>query len=820
MVKCIEKLLKFLKLEIDRKYDNKAVLGGLEKAIPAWQEEASNSGLPQGIINQVIQSLKGYPAQSYEERARTVQFLIAYLNDQENLKTSLKNADVTAPNLPSQPQNQISHQNNKDLPKPIRTQASGNNNSDLGLYAPVTVLPGIGQKNGSLLASLGIVTLVDLLYYFPRRYDDYSKFKPISHVMYGDELTIIAEIKSISSRLIKNGRFQITEAIVGDGTGFLRVNWFNQPWLDKKISPGDQLVLAGKVDMYLGRQVMNNPDWEPLEKEHLHTNRIVPVYPSTGKLKQHLLRKIMFQTVNYWTPRINDFLPSEIIEEAGLLNLPNAISQIHFPDSQEALHAARDRLAFDEIFLLQIGVLQQKRQWESVVAKIFSCDEAWMKKTMSSLPFQLTNSQLDAVTVIKKDLESERPMNRLLQGDVGAGKTIVAAITIAIVSQMGSQSAIMAPTSILAEQHYKNLRHFFTNVTRNESLGDHQIRLLIGDTPNREKDEIREGLKNGQIKLVIGTHALIEETVLFKDLSLVIVDEQHRFGVEQRALLRSKGTNPHLLVMTATPIPRSLALTIYGDLDLTVIDEMPTGRLPVETWLLHPYERERAYQLINQQIELGHQAFVVYPLVEQVNDNNGQAAVDEQKRLQSDVFPGINVGLLHGRMAPDEKTAIMRKFTDGVYQVLVSTSVIEVGMDVPNATVMLIEGANRFGLAQLHQLRGRVGRGNSKSFCLLIPDSKDEIANDRLRVMTETNDGFILADQDLEQRGPGDFLGIRQSGYNGLKMANISNVHLIEKARKYAIRLFESDPDLTSPPNHPLKRMKERLWTSGKGDIS
>ena len=322
------------------------------------------------------------------------------------------------------------------------------------------------------------------------------------------------------------------------------------------------------------------------------------------------------------------------------------------------------------------------------------------------------------------------------------------------------------------------------------------------------------------MKIVIGTHALLEEPVEFNDLSLVIIDEQHRFGVEQRAVLRSKGTNPHLLVMTATPIPRSLALTIYGDLDLTVLDELPSGRVPVETYILHPNERERVYQLINKQVELGHQAFIVYPLVEQGDSSNSQAAVEEQKRLQSDVFPGMEIGLLHGRMLPEDKTAIMRKFRDGDFQVLVSTSVIEVGMDIPNATLMLIEGANRFGLAQLHQFRGRVGRGNTKSFCLLIPDSEDEISNERLKIMTETNDGFILADQDLEQRGPGDFLGIRQSGYNGLKVANICDVHLIEKARKYAVQLFESDPDLLSSANQQLKLMKERLWTSWKGDIS
>ena len=315
-------------------------------------------------------------------------------------------------------------------------------------------------------------------------------------------------------------------------------------------------------------------------------------------------------------------------------------------------------------------------------------------------------------------------------------------------------------------------------------------------------------------------HALLEDPVEFHDLSLVIIDEQHRFKFEQRALLRSKGTNPHLLVMTATPIPRSLALTIYGDLDLTVLEELPSGRIPIETYLLRPNERESAYQLINKEVESGHQAFIVYPLVEQGEKENGQAAVEEQKRLQAEVFPGMAIGLLHGRILPEEKTAIMKKFRDGDFQVLVSTSVIEVGMDIPNATIMLIEGANRFGLAQLHQFRGRVGRGNAKSYCLLIPDSEDEISNERLKIMSETNDGLVLADRDLDQRGPGDFLGIRQSGYSGLKIASISDIHLIEKARKLAVELFQSDPDLLSPTNNHLKEMKERVWIGQKGDIS
>jgi ATP-dependent DNA helicase RecG len=422
-------------------------------------------------------------------------------------------------------------------------------------------------------------------------------------------------------------------------------------------------------------------------------------------------------------------------------------------------------------------------------------------------------------------------MNRLLQGDVGSGKTIVAALAIAMVSHEGAQAALMAPTSILAEQHYKNLLQLLAAQPQAAGIDDppgasspipdeSQIRLMIGATPEAEKRLIRSGLSDGSIKLVIGTHALIEDPVTFSNLELVIVDEQHRFGVEQRAALRAKGQSPHLLVMTATPIPRSLALTIYGDLDLSIMDEMPPGRQPVGTFVLTPRERERAYALIRSQVEQGRQAFIVYPLVEENEDSTTRAAVDEQARLQKEVFPHLKLGLLHGRMRPEDKDQAMTDFRNGDYHILVSTTVIEVGVDVPNATVMLIEGANRFGLAQLHQLRGRVGRGADKSFCLLIPDKADEAENERLQVMASTNDGFILAERDLEQRGPGQFLGTRQAGYAEFQFASLSDIRLIEKSRRLAQALFEQDPDLGRPEHQLLALAYQRAWGGGRGDIS
>jgi ATP-dependent DNA helicase RecG len=444
-----------------------------------------------------------------------------------------------------------------------------------------------------------------------------------------------------------------------------------------------------------------------------------------------------------------------------------------------------------------------------------------MDHVISTLPYSLTSAQQKTINEIQKDLSSGRPMNRLVQGDVGSGKTVVAALAAAIITHSDGQAAFMAPTSILAEQHYRSLQNILANGGEEASpLQPHEIRILVGDTPESEKQEIRQDLESGKIKLLIGTHALIEDPVQFKNLELAIIDEQHRFGVGQRALLRSKGQNPHLLVMTATPIPRSLALTVYGDLDLSVIDEMPVGRQPIETHVLHPLERERAYQIIRGQIKEGHQAFLVYPLVEKGEREDGKAAVEEHERLQKDVFSDLRLGLLHGRMNPDEKDRVMVDFNNRQYDILIATSVVEVGVDVPNATVMLIEGANRFGLAQLHQFRGRVGRGEAKSYCLLVPETEDSLENQRLAVMTETNDGFILADRDLQQRGPGEFLGTRQSGYCELKLASLTDVRLIEKAREQAQSVFVEDPDLAGEQYAELCKMVSRFWTGGKGDIS
>ncbi len=811
-----EKLQKFFQLEKDRGFDNRAVVGGLDKILPAWQKEAQSAGLPDEFIQQVTEQLQVYPELDASQRQST----LAQLLEQIGQLPPTTQADPSPATQRQHPPTPMPAAPPEPLPA-HRTAQTAQTAPGLGLQAPLTVLPGVGQRYAQTLHTLGLSTLQDLLYYFPRRYDDYSQLKTINRINYGEELTLVAAVVNTFTRQARGGQMQIVESVVTDGTGSLRITWFNQPWVASRLTPGTQIVVSGKVDIYLGRLVMNNPEWEALETEHLHTNRIVPVYPLTAGITQRWLRRVMFQTISHWATRLPDPLPESIRRQANLMPLGPALLQAHFPDSFEQLKAARHRLAFDEIFLLQLGVLRQKRNWQANTARRYPVEDSWLEAQLARLPYQLTQAQQRALQEIRHDLTSGQPMNRLLQGDVGSGKTVIAALAAALIAQAGAQAAFIAPTSILAEQHYQGLLRLLCNPEDpNAPFQPEQIRLLLGSTPESERETLRAGLLDGSIRLLIGTHALLEGPIEFQDLQLAIIDEQHRFGVGQRAILRQKGQNPHLLVMTATPIPRSLALTLYGDLDLSVLDEMPPGRQPVETHVLRPAERESAYQAIRGQIEKGHQAFIIYPLIEQGNNEDLRAAVEEHRRLQEEVFPTRKIGLLHGRMKQEEKETTMQRFHAGEYQILVSTTVVEVGVDVPNATILLIEGANRFGLAQLHQLRGRVGRSDLLSYCLLIPDRDDNVENERLEAMEHSNDGFVLAQFDLEQRGPGDFLGTRQSGMAELKMANLSDLPLIETARRLACALFEQDPTFSNPENLPLFEKLRLFWRDGRGDIS
>jgi ATP-dependent DNA helicase RecG len=693
----------------------------------------------------------------------------------------------------------------------------------VALDAPLTVLTGVGPKISKTLERLGLATLGDMLTYYPRRYDDFSQMKPINRLVYGEEVTIIGTIWETHLRKIRGGQATVVRTIVSDSTGTIECSWFNQPWLAEKLRAGQQITLSGKVEQYLGRLVMQSPVWEPLDRQMLHTGRIVPVYPLTEGITARWLRERMHLVVSQWAARVPDPLPEPVRQRVGLMDYPTALRQIHFPDSQQLLADARARLAFDEIFRLQLGALRQRADWQSAPGRPLAVADDWLSVRQAALPFALTPAQKRVLADLRADLARAVPMTRLLQGEVGSGKTVLAALAAAIGRANGAQSALMAPTSILAEQHYRTLASLLAGGPDPTP----RLALLLGATPDSEKAAIYDGLRTGQIDVVVGTHALIEAPVEFANLGLAVVDEQHRFGVSQRAALRAKGRefSPHLLVMSATPIPRSLALTLYGDLDLSVLDEVPPGRQPIETRILYQDERERGYAFLRSQIMKGRQAYVICPLVEESDKIEAKAAVEEYTRLQKHVFPDLRLGLLHGRLKADEKEEVMSLFHGAELDILVTTSVVEVGVDVPNATVMLIEGASRFGLAQLHQFRGRVGRGEHASYCLLVSDlpgagSGLGDGDERLKAVEASQDGFALAEKDLELRGPGEFLGTRQAGYGDLRLAKISDLRLVELARKEAQASFAEDPNLARPDQRPQANSLGAAGKTGAGDIS
>lgn len=824
----LTKLTKFLRLEEERGYDNRAVMGGLHQMIDPWIDEARAGGLPDTIIDVVSSRLRDYGHLSLNSRKEILMGLWQRLANEfpeitppQTMTPPEESSQSESPPPEAVKQEKIDEKDQAPKSETKETGANKSNGKPQGpppaLGAPLTSLPGIGPKSAKTLAKLDLNTLGDLLWHLPRRYDDYSQLKSINRLWYGEEVTVIGAVDQIQSRKARGGKMNLVEAVVSDGTGALNVTWFNQPWVADKLKEGVPIVLSGKIDQYLGRLTMNNPEWEQLSRNQLHTNRIVPVYPLTSGVTAKWLRKRIHTVVNRLAPRVHDPLPESVRSSANLMGLNDALMQVHFPDSWEQVKRAQHRLAFDEMFMLQFGLQRQKHAWEVQTTDPMPVEDAWLERFQVSLPYQLTSAQKSALEDIRQDLAATKPMNRLLQGDVGSGKTVVAAAAIGIARQAGFQAALLAPTSILAEQHFQTVSKMLT-----PELGfpEGAIALLTGATPASDRQQILDRLNNDSLALLVGTHALIEDPVVFHRLGLAVIDEQHRFGVEQRASLRAKGENPNLLVMTATPIPRSLSLTIFGDLDLTIIDEMPPGRQVVETRVLQPTERVRAHTFIINQLEKGHQAFIIYPLVEGSEKVQAKAAVDEYTDLQEGIFGNWKVGLLHGRMKGSEKDQTMERFRQAELDVLVSTSVVEVGVDIPNATVMLVEGANRFGLAQLHQFRGRVGRGQAQAYCLLIPNQPDEADNERLKAMEQTSDGFKLAEIDLEQRGPGDFFGTRQSGFADLHTATLTDIRLIEKARREAQKLFASDPELVEEEHKLLATELDRFWSTAKGEIS
>ncbi len=722
--------------------------------------------------------------------------------------------------------------------------------SGLSLNSPLIRLRGVGPSIAKKFEKLGLEKLRDLIYFFPRRHIDYSQLKPISQMEIGKEQTIAGIIWEAKETMI--GRRKGTEAIVGDDTGNIRVVWFNQPYLFRRLKTNERIVLSGRVNVFKGRRQMEAPQWDLVsEGENVNTGRLVPIYSLTEGLYQRQVRNIIGSVVRQYSRVVPEFLPEELKQRQKLMDLPQALLQAHLPDSKELQDRARRRLAFDELLLFQLGVLGRKYSWqEEETAPVLRMEKTLLDAFLSSLSFRLTAAQARALSEIMRDMESPRPMCRMLQGDVGSGKTVLAAaalLTAACSAPEAHQAIMMAPTEILAEQHFQTLGKLFEGKTHEAFISEHiksiggwgscgreglTLALLTGSVSKKEKAKVYEMAREGHLDIMVGTHAVIQEGLSLKSLGLAIIDEQHRFGVEQRSSLRQKGFNPHLLVMTATPIPRTLALTFFGDLDLSVLDEMPPGRKPVKTKWLNPEDRDKAYAFIQKKIGEGQQAFVICPRIEESDNIDAEgvsqadssrreirAAIAEYERLSRDIFPEIRLGLLHGKMPAAEKESVMRSFKNGEVKILVSTSVVEVGIDVPQATVMLVEGAENFGLSQLHQFRGRIGRGKEQSYCLLLSDSVSPEAQERLSIIERVHDGFVLAEEDLKIRGPGEFFGTRQSGMPDLTMAKLSDVALLDKARQEALEIFKVDPQLTMQEHKPLAQRVKELWRV-EGELS
>jgi ATP-dependent DNA helicase RecG len=822
MGKAISRLERVIELESKQGYKDKAVVGGIGQFAAFWVSQAREEATGEAdlaLVEQIAETLSNYARlPGTEARANAMDSLLKKIADRTELvKQGHPTTPVPAKTEPP-PEKKVEI---KQIPsKPVTPEPEEIESPDPELFKqPVTEIKGVGPRLAERLEVLGIQTLEDLLYHFPYRYDDYTLLKPINKLEYGEQVTVIGTVWETRVRQVRNNK--LVQSTITDGTGKVQATWFNQPWLVGKLRAGMQIVVSGKVDQFLGRPVFQNPDWERLEMEPLRTRRIVPVYRLTSGLSANKLREIIRQVLDNWGKRLPDPLPTEIRQRRNFYSLPKAIRQIHFPNSKQTLHRARQRLIFDELFQLQLGMLGYRRDWQSVPGISIPFDGLGIEQFIGQLPFTLTAAQQRVIAEIGSDMANQIPMNRLLQGDVGSGKTVVAAAALVLTSRAGYQAAIMAPTEILAEQHYQGLKKLLANLNI-------EIGLLTGSTPASDRKETLAKLASGEIQVIAGTHALIQEGVEFARLALAIIDEQHRFGVDQRQALREKGTrqhengsqpNPHLLVMSATPIPRSLALTFYGDLDLSIIDEMPPGREEIKTRWLRPSERERAYSFVRGQIEKGRQAFVICPLVEESDKIRAKAAVEEYDRLREQVFPDLKLGLLHGRMKGNEKETAMRQFYERESDILIATSVIEVGIDIPNSTVMLIEGAERFGLAQLHQFRGRVGRGEHQSYCILLADEVTGDAEERLLALEKSNDGFLLAEKDLEIRGPGEFLGRRQSGLPELHLASLSDMEMLEIGRQEAQLIYDEDPDLNNPEHEGLREKVSALWLHA-GDIS
>jgi len=724
----------------------------------------------------------------------------------------------------------------------------------MNLSTSIENVKGIGPIFQKRLKKLGIKTIRDLFFHFPRRYEDFSNLIPISKLKINEICTLQGEITRIKTSRSWKKRIYITEAIIEDKTGAIKVIWFNQPYLTKTLKTGENVFLSGKVTISKNGAYLSNPIYEKgdFSFDLTHTARLIPVYPETAGLSSRWLRYILKPLLTALENQINETLPQELLKEFNLMPIRKALWEVHFPSSLELSQKAQKRFSFEELFYIELFVLRERNRLSKEKSVSLPIKLEIIQDFVKSLPFKLTDAQKKVSWQILKDLERSRPMNRLLEGDVGSGKTVVAAIAALNTIKHGYQAAFMAPTEILSKQHFQEIAKLFSDFKINiglltgkqDQFRSKKLKNQVVEISREKLLKMVEGKINPQtndlavgVDILIGTHALIQDKVRFGKLGLVILDEQHRFGVEQRAKLCKPGPTPgvngptsgvglipHLLSMTATPIPRTLALTIYGDLDLSLIDELPKGRKKIITKIIKPNQRKETYDFIRQEVKKGRQVFVICPRIEGNNKNEElsdsklswakvKAVKDEYEKLAKDVFPDLKIGMLHGKMTPKEKENIMNDFKKKKTDILVSTSVVEVGIDVPNATVMMIEGSERFGLAQLHQFRGRVGRGEHQSHCLLFTDSYGLKTHQRLNALIKSENGFVLAEKDLEIRGPGDFSGARQWGIPDLMMSSLKDISLVEKTRESAKQILIKDPQLKNFPElrEKLGQFRQRI---------
>lgn len=683
------------------------------------------------------------------------------------------------------------------------------------LGKPIQYVKGVGPKRAKKLKRINIETVKDLIYYFPRTYEDRRNFRNIKDCENGEKVNLKVSVCGEPSIFRPRRGLTISKVPVKDSTGFAYLVWFNQEYILKTIKNGEVLKVSGKAKKGFNGIEIHNPVFEKEDKDsNDKVGGIVPIYSLTDKLSNNELVSLVKKVLEQYVEEVEDVLPMEIRKKYNLWPVDQALINIHFPKDRKSYLKSKERLAFEELLVLQLGLLLLRNKYKRDTCGIRFKNVPEIKEFIESLPFELTNAQKRVIQEISEDMESDKPMNRLVQGDVGSGKTIIAVLAIFKAVMSGYQAVMMAPTEILARQHYESISSL---------LDKYNIKseILVGSISNSKKQETINKIKNGEIDVVVGTHALIQGTVEFNNLGLAITDEQHRFGVRQRAALSQKGRNPDVLVMTATPIPRTLALILYGDLDISIIDELPPGRKKVETYGVGPNMKNRVYEFVRKQILQGRQGYIVCPLVEESESIDIQSATELYEALKNEHFKDFRLGLLHGRMSGKEKDEIMEKFKNREIDILISTTVIEVGVNVPNANIMVIQNAERFGLAQLHQLRGRVGRGEYQSYCILINESNNKIAKERVKIMEKTNNGFIISEKDLELRGPGEFFGTRQHGLPDLKIANIfTDMRILKMAQESANDILEEDPLLQGIKYSKLKEKILSMFKDKAEDIT